>query len=812
MFTGYIIKFYRHINREKYTADNSKFDFMCFGCFDNIKITTVEDLTSYQSKNFDIQDSSSNNTFLFRQKILAYDIENNNKRIFEKDAKNPLIAILVIDYKSANSLDIKKYNDYFERIIDKLSLEGLKYKILETFTLGRFIIVCRSNSFYKINKFLAAARRIPQVLSSYSVLGMVCDKISFENIVDEQINATMKIRVKPNFALNEINKCIDEHFLLSTEDKSEIFVLKDKKILTPGKYDISLDFYTHDKLAFFELFNTNDLYHIELKKSKVILETETEIYSYINDEEYEIIEELATVLSSKKVTVPDELIKLKVIDDGSKKYDSLKKYWESLLYKVKSSRISEDYKSEIERLFLRSVQLIFEYCSKGSFKYCKDIIDGIGSFLELTLITISKVFRESDNPEYTKEYGYYFYSITEGTESLNVLLDNRDINDCYDFESPHSNVMFTIPISKLVQFYSEFSREILKFLNKIDYDKKISIFVTVNGCSKITIHRLFINCKEDMLLNIRIPVELLYHPFYTLAFITHELGHYSSVGVDNCVRNQYFLASVIQSLSYSLQSCNGYRMFDQNSALFIISNTICSDKEYEKDGDVFLQNLKFSLNEVLYYSTSGRIVETDRNIQSFFGEFCQIVDYIFNSYNEAVADAFMLSVLNINDPKQYIEIVSHYLNHMGILQNDLSGNLILRFVAVLSNMIDKNENVDSAEKLSDVLIDWIENEINESDSNKMLYITLAEMVKQPYFCAICYPLFCLLKHYTFKTLKQAIKKDLKSENQYNDLLKKYKSISPDMENISKSPDMENISKNFIDFIHYICNNVKDNNI
>ena len=789
MFNGYIIKFYRHINRKIFEANSSAFDYIAWGSFDDIKITKVTNIVDYQRKNFTDLNGVPKNSLLFRQKLLAYSDDKTD--IFETDPKLPLVAIVVVDYKTANSLNIKQYEEYYAGVINNLKITSLKYKILETFTLGRYIVVCRTNSIFNLNVFISSIRRAPLVISSYSVVGLSTVENAIDNWVDNNLKFTIKITTKPNVLPYQIRLSLEEYFDRIIDCcGNKTFKINSIESITHGKYDLFISLETQSKDAFKRLFLPNGIYDLEVQNCKPIIYTKTHFFSELTENTYEIIEE------TFKNIWPNYLEK---INSTEKNYIEDEKKLTQILEEVKKTNLSEDYKYEIERLVYRTIQLIFEYSSKDLYRFANDIVKAVLVFLNMTLETVEFVLSDNSiNYLESKEYAYYFNSIIEGTAALNTLIDNRDINDYYDFESPHSNVMFTIPVSKLVHFYSIFSQEILKCLMFLGNKKDIEVFVTVDGCSKITIHQLFSNCTDKMLINIRIPVELLYHPSSTLAFITHELGHFHNATNCTAEKNQYLLLSISQSLCYSLNNSK-FKDYDQNSALFFANNYYCSDEFFSKPMEEYIDVVKTNLSNMIHYSMGTQLFENDEKIDAFLDQFYQIIDLIYNGFTEAEADAFMLKILNISDPIKYMEIICHYLNHMSIVDNDLSGNLIMRFVAVLANMIDYSKRINNEKTFREVCINWLDDHILEGDIYFSIFNYFKYMLQQESFCSICYPLYMFLKKFTLNKLGENININLNTEKKYAEILKNY-------HNLINENDYVLLSQKFIEFVNSLCDN------
>lgn len=573
-YNGYIIKFYRIINRESLCAsDNLNFDYYCWGWFDGLRAIRVKKFQEYQSLSLRFTNSEEEEEIkaadqnCFRQKLLIY----NTSETTEIDLLNnsqfndlPLLSISIINLNGGNQ-SIHNLSEYLKKVKeDQFCSSCLVYNIFGVLSANNAVIVCRSNNYYDTKKFICSIRSFSLTNEIYTVFCTSNNLEELQNhwIEQNKLKVCFQLSTKPQFTPLEAESFVQKYL---NEAKFE-------EILSIGKKDYVFSYEIPTNINF-----ANEISDNENPNNEIVTNCNEHISKFVNFMFKDLYSKCpgssSQILSSSTSFIYDtslfKNLNFSIYESQSPSFDLQSNKdlynavsptdcfskWKDLIKKEIEGKLSENFVFELNRLILRAYQLLCEYQRVGIDS--PDILEGVNGFLQLTKESANKIDR---NKEDVKDPSYHLQSIILGLLSLNKLLDNREVNEFHDFEVPKSNIFFTGNSYKLIEFYSKFSRDIIGLLEDWSFEinglapKHNWFFLTTDGYSEVTVRRLFLNSEKNRLLNARVPTELLYTPYYTMCMLAHELGHFAKIGWDRKLRNRHFMLSIINAFFVNISA------------------------------------------------------------------------------------------------------------------------------------------------------------------------------------------------------------------------------------------------------------------
>jgi len=747
---GYIIKFYRIMDRSKVDKILT-FDYYCWGWFDGIKVINVKHILDYQTKSLDFNDLDVIDKECHRQKLLIYNNKNDNG-VLNKDnyQEMPLLSVTIVNL-SKKIQSKESLENYLTSIKDEYFKHSkFEYAVFGVLSANNFVIACRSNNYFDIKRFIFAIREYLYTSGVYTVFGVLNDLEILKKNWKESYNlkAHIQLSTQPSYSPKDINKYINSF----TEPSLHL----DCSLLV-GKKDCAvscdIDINDTDSIKKFVEFTFNKGFYSEYNgKSSPVVSTSTN-FLYDN--------KLFENLDFNEISTQEIVSK---VDDSIKcQHESAKTLYEKWNKSIETDmkgKLSNNFIYEFKRLALRTYQLLCG-CEKNSITSL-DVIEGIGKFFELTK-TIAKTIDKNDIN--SNAASSHLSTIISGLLALNTLLDNREVNEFHEFESPRSNIIFTGNSFKLIEFYSIYARDVIlllkkwdKFTGSNDNSKSNYFFLTTDGYSEVTVTRLFLSSENSRLLNARVPTELLYTPYYTMCMLAHELGHFSKVGWDRTTRNRYFTLSVIFALILKESDLNLDRPQLAKVFFSYYDNLNSYDTNFKNFTDLIKKNIKVTLNT---------IVDSEFDKNNMVEQFISIIDgdiyVIQDAFREAPADMFMIKVLQIEEPIAYLKIAINYFVYMGYNCRVLSKNIVLRLSAVLFYMHITKMNIQipdsfhAYKEIMSAIIDSIlktKTTVNEQEIEDTCFC-LKENVLNEFFFYQFRPLVLFLKEIVALGIKES---------------------------------------------------------
>lgn len=727
-YCGYIIKLYKTINSHQESRVPKDTDFLVWMNFDGMKVLPVYFFEDF-GKSLDISDIQDIDITCERQKLNLYSIK--NKDIFGisddlKYEKKPLIVITMINFFD-KKMDFDELNECIKAVIDGCTKDinrkyNVDYEIMGTLSSHDYVIVFRGDSYNDINNIIfelrinANSRQFP-ISITYSILAInKKDKLNWTG--DKDIYASIRIALDA--------KVTPQDIINTLEAKNDIndAILELKKYTTFGKFDMGIEGNVFEnKSKFLDLYENPKIFS---GMEKTIYMTNTRFLNRRYLDEFK---------TNEKEEKKDDF---RVTSEEQNSFNEEKEKVRVMIRELEHSSVSEKLKQSILRLILRVFQAnISVYTNRES-----------NNFFELLngLMVLLKKWGKGAN---------YQESIAEILRALNILLDNRISANMRDFETPHSSLRFSGSSSGLLVAYSNLVNDLSSIIGiykeKAEQPLKYLVFVTVDIDSKISAKLFFPEDDEYRFLNVKIPVDVMYNIRYAVPWLVHETGHFLRT-YQRKERNRSYFRCVFSMFNIACERyVNKRRMTDTTNLEHkkVCNAKCCSNysKCNEKEKCKFERFYEYS--QVTEQFWSMYIMESGCQSNSFYnipddvkGEYIynmkEICQQIRDAYDEAVADVFMLKILNIQQNMKYFKILVKYFGNNRITINDqLPTNIVIRVLAIIM-MISRAANDNPYECQSEIQLN-INNIINTTDSediknlcrvilNKMLFLPPAQIL------------------------------------------------------------------------------------
>lgn len=686
---GYILKFYKKI--KNINKGNECFDFVSFMNFDGVKVFPVNCFSDYQKKTIDFNNPSEYDMNCSRQKLFIYDYDINysnlkeNEDIFDTNLSDfsktyPILSISIINLKKTA---IEK--DTIKKIKQILDKKSLKYKIFGSLSVNKFVIVYRCKTFSELFKCNVYSL-YPKLENIHSTYTIPCLLLSCASYWKEKDGLDISIRSSIEPQNQYYNTTVPRKTVLN--GKRVYGLKKVKKYNVFGKYDLDIRGTIDSSRNFVENF-----------KSGIFSQRPGEVNSLIRNTNTRFIYECKPGIVEKTDYNPDKVNK-SIIE------------FQNNVSRISSSIISEhsnssDFNQNLARLWLRTYQLLIRGRNNP--------------MLDELCVIIEKYFKLAN--EYIDDLDFA-NSITLGLKSLNTLIDNRELNDFFEFENPHSNLMFSGCNTSLLSAYSNMAKKAFSVVKEINGESKEYIsYITCDGYAEVSAREMFAGNDNCYYINIRIPTELMFDFKNLVCFILHEIGHNW-----DCLNNkdnellEMFLDLSLRNLLIESKSRKDVCTNDDIDAI----------KEYTLN---FLSHQN-RLSEEVYNSISSVLVHNQicHSIDESHLLAKKIVNNlkIFDSaIEEAIADIFMIKFIGITSEEVYFNLVVDYLKYKNIhldsaefQKNNYSYTLFMRVAIVLIFLqsTDINNPTETREKIERTIENYIAKaEKSGFNSNKKIF-------------------------------------------------------------------------------------------
>lgn len=692
---GYIIKLYKKI--KNLNQGNSDFDFVSFMNFDGIKIFPVNGFSDYQKKTITFSSPAEYDKDCSRQKLFIYGFDENYSNLRNEEdifdtrdnpfsRKYPILAVSIINLKrTADKMEsIKEIHSILQK-------KNLKYKIFGSLSINHLVVIYRTMTFsdlFNCNIY-SLYPNADNIHSSYTIpcLLLSCAKYWKEK---DELEISIRASILPQNKYYNIK--IPHKILLN--GKRVYGLKKVKKYNLFGKYDLDIRGFIDSSEEFVENFNSGLFSQLNSEESDLVRNTNTR---FLHSCKKNIVESVAFY--------PDK-INTSIIE--------FQKNVSQLSNSIISAQSnSSDFNQNLARLWLRSYQLLIRGRNNP-------MLDDLCLIIENYFNLANKLIDDFD----------YSESIILGLKSLNTLIDNRELNDSYEFENPHSNLMFSGCNTALLSAYSNVAKKAFAVIKRMNKENKDYVsYITCDGYAEVSAREMFVGNDECHFINIRIPTELMFDFKNLICFILHEIGHNW-----NCLndKDDELLAMFLEtSLKHHLIVHKSQKDASTNEEVRAIKEYVLSALSGESQ-----------LSEDLYNAVSLALFQ-NQNIQNLKEAHSLAKKIIHNirdfdsALEEALADIFMIKFIGIASEEVYLNLVVDYLKYKNIRfdlpefkENNYLFTVFVRVAIVLIflNSDDKNEPMLTLKKVTEKIERYINKSTDsiKSDFGHFLLVNMCD--------------------------------------------------------------------------------------
>lgn len=696
---GYILKFYKKIKNE--VGMNRNFDFVSFMNFDGIKIIEVNEFKDFQQKSINYSNPCMEDENCFRQKLLLYSLSEQYNNLCPKDSifsrdtdfgkSMPILVIAIVNL----NVPINFHDTDFGKLLLKIKKNAtnkIKFEIFGTFSMNDFVMAIRCNSFSDFFDFTYNGwfNEVDILHSVYTIPSIYLG----ENI---NLGKEKNILFSMRSALSSNKTSLNKNDLIEIDNTSLRGISDVTGYFTFGKYDVEIRGDLVESKSFLSNFDDSldfrfHSYEIPMKPTNTRF-----LYKLKNKPLNKMFDKFTKKRTNKKNTeyIEKNDFSIEFLERVAEIKDSIK----PLVSESVSSKLntSIDFKQNFMRLWLRAYQLLLRSRYKPTFS---EVSKTINTFFKIVSQQINNVS--------------YFESMIYGLKSLNIMIDNWDLNDFQEFENPHSNLMFSGCCTSLLSAYFKMTSQIFSFIQMLNRDEKTTYcsYITADGYSEVSVANVFKNLDGYKMINIRAPMEMLYDFSSTVSFISHELGHYweydfEKENIDDLFEQIYNI-SFLGTPSFTITGDGKEFILEETSNCFISHNV--TDKQ--------LLELKYKillkLNEYIC-TYSGNYEEM---FLSQMNSYVYLLEMFSTACKEAVADIFMIKLLKM-DALNYLDVVVEYLKYKNIPLNettiDKMDDLLIRVISVLLSFDDEHDYNEMDETIKLFLLPLISQYSSQND-------------------------------------------------------------------------------------------------
>lgn len=671
---GYIIKLYQKLHK----IDLDSFEsgvFNVWFSFDFMRIIEINSFEEFyvKSMNMDASLICESDMRCTRQKL--YLCGNDEKNIFSKDHEKPILTLSMIQFEPITSVTEREAS-----LNQFLAEQGVEFSLFDSLSHSDKILVLRETSYAKVMDILIELQCLcyegKKLIRKVYTIG--CLDIEKRNNLEN--NDVMHARVE--IALDQMNSIkIDEN----QEIKCVLGKADIEKLEKGSSYGLIQEFISKGFIS--ESGESSGINRIILMRK------------YCKRE----LTNLFAIQDNKGENPVIELSRLK-----------------ALMRKVSKAKYSVSMKNLLYRLLIRAWQM-----ENGSYVIIRN--HEIWTMVE-TFVNIALQYSDDS---------YHNDSAIEGIKSLSLLMDNMSSDNFEDFEVPQGNSRFTGTMSKLLQAYNNLLQELSKLTKRLREtsrckDKETLEYYTwavIDTNEVIAGKQLFIDPRShERLLIINLSHDAMFRIREVIAWSIHEVGHClrtnwtrkdRNEGLRENAKNAFVL--VLEQYLEDEESVSEHRLSMLKD--YYATHTICSIDVCEFYGecnqsscrqkhiDYQIDKLMIYYGKVVQDLFAGKLIGNCKlDITNLANMRQDIEEYLLmlrKAYQEAQADMYMVSVLEIDEPELYIDILKKYFEFSNMGIQDVSGEVLIRMNAVIMIIDSKKKSrvIDaySSDDLHDVL-------------------------------------------------------------------------------------------------------------
>jgi len=380
---------------------------------------------------------------------------------------------------------------------------------------------------------------------------------------------------------------------------------------------------------------------------------------------------------------------------------------ECIINNIKNNdHMSQTVESAVIRLLLRAYQAAYT-----NWEFYRDAVEAVLFFAKLVR-DASLVKTEAEITTMTV------------VDKFNTLFDNQVVASGRDFELPQGNIRFTRYGAKILVAYTNLVRTIYKVCETSQM--KHYAFVTADTVYETTAIEVHHNKNpghgqpEEFLWNYSIPFDAMYNP-WAVCFLLHEAGHGRLQSYSNSERFGSFWMVAVYALAFAYHKispsfelnttavdsiCN--QLIPEGFKPSSLCNSFCKKHEQKEVAcelkldkcplsladyaHVIFRYMRTMLSDCTVDEKHLIRVEIREHYVDFINHYAKILFELSHAYDEAVADVFMLDMLQITDPNKYIDIMNHFLKSRKAAWENYENGDIRRVIAVLM-MLSKDKTM-----------------------------------------------------------------------------------------------------------------------
>ena len=646
---GYIVKLYKKVANASGMKTIQDAMFMTWTNFDCMDVLPVSDFQGF-GRPLAGNELEGREKFDSRQKLFLYPLSEEQQLLSIDNSEVedlPLITLNVLDLKRPSDMEASSYRSKLCECLKACLMEdaSIKGQLYGCLSIYDYALVMRGDSYEGLEHMLAAYRK--KLIESgicfrrtYTIAGLDLKHCS---AWQEKTNLKVSIRLSCTSQVSAKYFEEDNSIREALQPGYQVFSIF-------GKYDYDIVGDIGDTDKFVKLF-LNDGALSPGRTGTGIQKTNTRF-----------------MLRENWKASPALNLSGKSLNSENQKLDEFIRRSENL------DQLCPSIGESLLRLVLRLFQASAAINDEKMRKNLRDTLDYFLDFLKLHQA-------ESDQQD----------TFAQMINCFNLLLDNRVTASMSDFETPQNVLRYSGANLKILLAYADYAEKLISIL-QFYKDKRNELLryvplVTTDTGAKITATIFLSGCEKYRFININIPVDLLFEVQNVLPWLTHEVGHFIRAGWSRENRNGAYFWSMSRVAAKMLDAyiANDYMQSGDTAAMnAFLALPVPEGQEgtkFDQYRDHVCQYYQSIFLRCTYdYNNKLQIPQSHTGI--LLASLEDIAIILQKVYEEAIADLFMIHILEINDLREYLQIQYAYYKHINQISGDLPLANISRIVAV----------------------------------------------------------------------------------------------------------------------------------